>query len=72
MLDRVDAEASEQILTEDDRDSAERGGANQNELRPAEEKGGAPAPPLAQIRVKAAGFRQRRRKLGQRQGAARA
>ena len=36
VLDRIDAEAAQEILAEDDGDAAERGRADQHELRPAE------------------------------------
>ena len=70
MSHRVDAERPEQVFAEHYGDAAERRGANQDELRPAEDKTSRPAPSFAQIGIEAARFRQRRRELRQRQRAA--
>ena len=66
----VDAETAQQVFTEHDGDAAKRRGANQDELRPAKEEGGAASPGFAQVGVDAARFRQRRGNLGQRERAA--
>jgi hypothetical protein len=45
VFDGIDAEAAQQVFAEDDRDAAECGGADQDELGPAkEESGGRPQP----------------------------
>src|SRR6185295_20068183 len=66
----IDADRSQQVLAEHDGDPAEGGGAYQDELRPAEQKRNAPAPPFAQVRVEAAAVGQGGAELGKRQRAA--
>ena len=70
MRRRVDAEHAQEILAEHRGDAAERGGANQHDLRPAVEERIRPAPSFAQVDIHAAGLGHRRRQLGERQRAA--
>ena len=66
----VEPEDAHEILAEHRGDAAERGGANQHELRPSVEKGVRPSPAFAQIDIHAAGLGHRRRELRERQRAA--
>ena len=70
MADRIDPERPQQVLAEDDRDSAERGRTKEDELGPAEEKRDGTAPTFAEVGVEAARVGQRRRQFGERQRAA--
>ncbi len=65
MLDRVDAEASQQIFAEHDRDAAKRVRADEDQLRPAEQETRQPSPSFAEIGVEAARLRQRRGQFSQ-------
>ncbi len=70
MLGRVHAERAKGVRPEHRRDAAERGSPDENELRPAEEKGDEPSPALAQIHIEAAGLWIGRGELGERERAA--
>src|SRR5262249_10692490 len=70
VLDRIDAEAPQQILAEDYGDAAEGVGADQHEFGPTEQKRCQPAPAFAEVGVKPSGFRERGGELAEREGAA--
>ena len=63
----IDAERPQAILAEDDGNPAERGGTNDDELGPAEQKRGRPAPALAKIGVESTALGQSRGQFGERQ-----
>ena len=63
----IDAERPQEILAEDDGNPAERGGTNDDELGPAEQKRGRAAPALAKIRVEPTALGQSRGQFGERQ-----
>jgi hypothetical protein len=67
---RVVAHHAQEVLAEHRRDAAERGGADQHQLRPAVKEAERPSPAFTQVDIHPAGLGHRRREFGERQRAA--